>query len=155
MTSAESWRLISLSPSLGENILSAKARHWCLPAAEGENALVLLSIRVWASPSRFHKQPLTCDHHTGLCVLARGRGDDHHIVGVFKLPLHQPAERLLDSLSQRFDVFPQNQNPVPTGRGRQLGQPWELAGSQGLLALGRYGEMLGEPGQDGLSSVSF
>lgn len=30
-TPVESWWLISLRPSMGENMLSAKARHWCLP----------------------------------------------------------------------------------------------------------------------------
>ncbi|TNN72346.1 hypothetical protein EYF80_017385 [Liparis tanakae] len=46
------------------------------------------------------------------------------------------AEHLLEALSQRSNLLPQDHHALSTGGCSQLGEPRELAGGQRLLALG-------------------
>lgn len=92
-----------------------------------------------------HIKTLTCHYHTGLRFLLRRSDNDDHVVCVFQPSFHQAAEGLLDTLSKRSDLVPKHHHTLPRGRRCQLGQPCELAGGEGLVALwGRRREILGK-----------
>lgn len=119
-------------------------RHTKQTAKNTELTPFIYSVRVFLFTCAW--KSLTCHYHAGLRFLLGCGDNNHHIVRVLQPSFHQPAEGLLNTLSERADLVPKHHNTLPRGRRSQLGEPRQLAGGEGLLALWRGGrEILGKP----------